>query len=139
MLLAQRRDGMIGSGNIPNPKLSFLSLPNEVIVARASRLGVCLGVSPSQVNSSVNLLKDVENVRAVTFLKNTMTTEDDDDSRIWVIKQASNLSEDLEEEESETLADHLGVLTQEVRVSRRPKKVGNGVCVKRRSARIEKL
>ena len=99
-----------------------------------------MGVSPSQVNSSVNLLKDVENVRAVTFLKNTMTTEDDDDSRIWVIKQASNLSEDLEEEESETLADHLGVLTQEVRFSsRRTKKVGNGLCVRRRSARIEKL
>ena len=69
-----------------------------------------------------------------------MTTDDDDDSRSWVIKQASNLSEDLEEEESETLADHLGVLTQEVRVSsRRTKKVGNGLCVRRRSARIEKL
>ena len=128
---------MIGSGNIPNPKLSFLSLPNEVIVARASRLGVCLGVSPSQVNSSVNLLKDVENVRAATYLKNTMTT---DDSRSWVIKQASNLSEDLEKEESETLADHLGVLTREVRVSgRQTKNIGNGLSVRRRSARIEKL
>ena len=60
--------------------LSFVSIPNDVIVARASRLGVSLGSSPSVINSSVEHLKAVEESRNLTFLKNSLPPMEEGDT-----------------------------------------------------------
>jgi hypothetical protein len=36
-------------------KYSISTIPNEVVVARAAKLGVSFGLSPSQVNASIRL------------------------------------------------------------------------------------
>jgi hypothetical protein len=50
-------DSPLVSGTKSITKFSIASIPNDVVVARASRLGVLLGESPSQIVSSVNLIK----------------------------------------------------------------------------------
>ena len=52
--LAQQRDS---PGMLSNSKLSFISITNDQIIARASRLGISLGESPSAISSSINLIK----------------------------------------------------------------------------------
>ena len=47
--------------------LSFVSIPNEVIAERASKLGISLGLSSTQVSDSIQNLKEVEEVRNITF------------------------------------------------------------------------
>ena len=46
-LLAEHRDNLWAQGTAP--LRSFLDLPNEVILSRASKLGVSLGLSPSEI------------------------------------------------------------------------------------------
>ena len=56
------------------------------------------------------------------------------------MRNAYNLSEDLGEEEDESSLDQLGLITKKVSVPRRRgKSKGNGLCVQRRSARIDKI
>ena len=43
--LAARRDSMLDAGTGTKRKLSFVNLPNAVIISRASSLGVSLGCS----------------------------------------------------------------------------------------------
>jgi hypothetical protein len=57
---AQIRDYGISSGTKLISKFNLASLPNEIVVARASKLGVSLGVSPSQVDSSIATIKDLD-------------------------------------------------------------------------------
>jgi hypothetical protein len=39
------------------PKFPIASIPNELVVSSAAKLGVSVGVSPSKVSSSINLLR----------------------------------------------------------------------------------
>jgi hypothetical protein len=41
-------------------KCSTTYIPNEIVVGRAAKLGISLGVSPTQVLSSVYLIKDID-------------------------------------------------------------------------------
>lgn len=66
---AEARDDISGSGTNRVPLSSIASIPNEVVIVRASRLGVSLGVSPTEINSSVNLIKNIDLNRTITFLK----------------------------------------------------------------------
>jgi hypothetical protein len=66
---AQIRDYGISSGTKLISKFNLASLPNEIIVARASKLGVSLGVTPSQVDSSIVSIKDLDLERTLTMLK----------------------------------------------------------------------
>ena len=139
MNLADRHDSAFQSGMKFSSNLSFVSIPNEVIAERASKLGISLGLSSTQVSDSIQNLKEVEEVRNITFLKNTLTTAEDVGSHSLVMRKASNLCDDLDEEYEDGLGDQVDLLTQGVKVTRsRMKKVVKRVQV-RRSDRLQKL
>ena len=137
-LLAEHRDNLWAQGTAPHR--SFLDLPNEVILSRASKLGVSLGLCPSETANSISSLKNTEETRNLTFLKNTLKITVGNDVQSMVISKAYNLSEDLDHEEEEELMDHLdpgNIIVKNTR--KRGTKKGVGLSVQRRSARIEKL
>jgi hypothetical protein len=59
----------MASGNTSAFKFSLASFSNDSIVARAAKLGVKLGESPSQILESVNNLKDIDLQRTLVMLK----------------------------------------------------------------------
>jgi hypothetical protein len=67
--VALARDSPSVSGTKSIPKFSITSIPNDVVVARVSRLGVLLGESPSQIVSFVNLIKDLDLNTTLIMLK----------------------------------------------------------------------
>ena len=69
MRIADRRDGFLYAGVSPPSRSSLLKFSNDTIISRASRLGISLGSSPSQMVSSVAVLKEAEDSRRVTSLK----------------------------------------------------------------------
>ena len=102
--------------------------------------GVSLGISPEQIDTSVNTIKNVEETRAITFLNNSLSKLDENDSHSLVIRNASNLCDDLDNEENEPQQDHMGLIIERTIGKRqRTKKKGTGLEIKRRSTRIEKL
>jgi hypothetical protein len=50
-------------------KYSISTIPNEVVVARAAKLGVSFGLSPSQVNALIELLKETDLNRTLIIFK----------------------------------------------------------------------
>ena len=139
MDLADRRDSAFESGTRLSSKLSFVSIPNEVIVARASKLGISLGLSPVQIIDSIKNMKVVEEARNITFLKNSLTTDVNEAPQSLVMRKASNLCDDLDDDYDEDLGDQVDLLTQGVKVKRpHMKKVVKRVQV-RRSDRLQKL
>ena len=70
--------------------LSFVSIPHDVIVARASRLVVSLGSSPAVIKSSVDHLKALEESRNLTFLKNLLPPMEEVDTHSLTLRKASN-------------------------------------------------
>ena len=138
MDLAERRDSAFQSGTRLCSKLSFVSIPNEVIVERASKLGVSFGASPLQVSDSIKNLKEIEEARNITFLKNTLSTDEGEGLQSLVVRKASNLCDDLDDEVEEGLGDQVDLLVQGVKVNRsRMRKVVKRVQV-RRSDRLQK-
>ena len=86
------------------------------------------------------MLKDNEESRAVTFLSNNLHTLEGNDKQSLVMRKASNHCDDNETEVEDDAEDHMGPLIQPTKMSRkRTTKNGNGLSVKRRSARIETL
>jgi hypothetical protein len=105
---AQIRDYGISSGTKLISKFNLASLPNEIIVARASKLGVSLGVTPSQVDSSIDTIKDLDLERTLTMLKRKEINQkilDEGDSSL-VISEASSLCDDLIESAPDELHTH---------------------------------
>ena len=123
MLMAVRRDSMERTGTSPNPRCSFVSFSKELIVSRASKLGISLGTSPSQIENSVENLKVLEESRNLTFLQNNLPPLAEGESHSLVMRKASNLCEDLDNEEAEGLGDHSDLSFQGVKVTCSRKKV----------------
>jgi hypothetical protein len=92
--LAQKKNGHASAGTHHNlkSKVSFLSLSNNQIVARASKLGVSLGVYVDQVASSVQKIKSIEIDHRITYLKNNLVNDVHLDTNSLVICRAVNLS-----------------------------------------------
>ena len=67
--LAQARDEDFGPGNSRAHRFSIASIPDDVVVARAGKLGLSLGLTPNEVATSVSLIKDVDLHRTLTILK----------------------------------------------------------------------
>jgi hypothetical protein len=107
-LLAQQRDHALDSGTSLCAKFSIASIPDDVIKTRASMLGVSLGVSPSQVSSSIKKLKDVDLQRTLVMLHRNEEKVKADVSSVnnLVLDKAFHLSEDLRDEEQQGSADH---------------------------------
>ena len=78
-----------------------------------------MGTSPSQVASSINLLKENKESRAITFLSNNLHTLEDNDKNSLVMRRASNLCDDNENEVEDDAEDHMGSLIQSTKVSRK--------------------
>jgi hypothetical protein len=77
---AQIRDYGSSQGNNLISKFNLASIPNEVVVARASKLGISLGVSNSQINRSIDTVKKLDFERTLTMLKrkeNVLKEHDD--------------------------------------------------------------
>ena len=72
-----------------------------------------LGKSPDEVSNAVFGIKQVEESRALTILKNSLNNLDENSEQSLVMRNAYNLSEDLGEEDDEPLLDQIGLTTDE--------------------------
>jgi hypothetical protein len=79
------------------PKISILNFADNVIIQKASRLGVSLGDSPSLIDVSVKIIKETENERHLTMLKSKVSSNDDPQNLF--VSKVSGLCEDLAEED----------------------------------------
>ena len=118
--MAQLRDS---PGTLSKSRLSILNIPNDEIIARASRLGISLGESPSAITASVNLVKETEYDRSLVILQKNLSTLEDDPKKLLVSK-VSGLCEDLLEEDALTKQDHtdLNSFVAKVKCNRGKKK-----------------
>ena len=130
---------LIAAGTSSYRSLSFVSIPNDVIAACAFRLGISFGTSPSQIDSSVNSLEDLEESRRLNFLQNNLPPVDDEDKNSLFLHKASNLCEDLDNYIEEGLEDYLDLLSRGVKVIGSRKKVVVNKLNLRRSTRLQRL
>jgi hypothetical protein len=140
--LAQRQKEQLltGTSNTSNP--SIIHMSSDQIVSRANKLGISLGNSTEQVLKSVQKIKSLESDRHVTFLKNNLNSVDPSVSPSLVISRASSLSEDLVDDDTESIMDHSDALTLRLVdniVGRRKRKDKEVKLAVRKSARILKL
>jgi hypothetical protein len=122
-------------------KFSFHPLPTELVVKTASKLGVSLGQSPSQIIDSVDLLKEIDLQRTLVMLKKSeeKSRQDTDNQNSLVIHKAIVLSEDLQVEEQQETEGHKDqVLPVAMHKKKKVTKKREGSVV-RRSARIKKF
>jgi hypothetical protein len=103
MGLAQAKNCTTGTSSIT--KLSFYDLPDDVVVHRASKLGVSFGNTSEEIACSVKKLKDVEKDMSLLILKNNLNVNEDDPESLYVSK-VSGLCKDLTEEECAGMMDH---------------------------------
>ncbi|KAM0925823.1 hypothetical protein ACQ4PT_003970 [Festuca glaucescens] len=141
--LAEAQDNMSSPGIIETPKtpnLSIASIPNEVVIARASRLGVSLGKSPGQVSSSIEMIKEVDLHRTLFMLKKKEESASKiiDAESSLVLNHATTLSDDLEIEEHPGSVSHKGSTISMRKVPRANKKKPKENFVVRKSARLNK-
>jgi hypothetical protein len=109
MKQAELRNGSVGSGNKLNLKVSFLSMSDDTIADRASKLGVSLGSSVEEIQQTVNNLKQTEKDRTMHILQKNLdeSLHRDDGPATLVMSRVSNLCEDLVDEESLSEVDAL--------------------------------
>jgi hypothetical protein len=137
---AQARDDILYSGTNISSKFTIASIPNEVVVARASKLGISLGVSPSNVSTSINKIKDIDLQRTLIMLRNKseVQSKEDDTFSSLVMDEANGLSSDLVDEEHPSLEGHKDPPlrpTKPIRVYKR--RIRDVAVVRRCSARLK--
>jgi hypothetical protein len=118
---AQTRDDILYSGTKIPSRFTIASIPNHEVVSRASKLGISLGLSPSNISASVNIIKDLDLQRTLVILKQKEYTasKESNDSTSFVMNDVSRLSNDLVDEEQDTLKDHKDPPSKPTRVYRR--------------------
>ena len=119
-------------------KLSILNIPNDEIIARASRLGISLGESPSAITASVNLVKETEYDRSLVILQKNLRTLEND-PKILLVSKVSGLCEDLLEEDALGNKDHTDPDQMVFKVKSNRGKNGSNQVRVRRSSRLKKL
>jgi hypothetical protein len=102
MLMAQRRDDVAYHGMSTPTKDTVFSMSDAQILEKARALGVSLGGSSEEQFKSLKLLKDNELQRTLTMLDNKKSIIETGEfaPHCLVVSRASNLSEDLDDEES---------------------------------------
>jgi hypothetical protein len=122
-------------------KLSLLSIPDEVLIERASKLGVSLGDCSDKCLKSISVIKNLENDRRIVFLKNNLPDISNSMEHSMVISNASNLCEDLAVDFEEPMVDNQVVSCNGRGTKRgtRCKKEKDIRVSVRRSTRIRKL
>jgi hypothetical protein len=111
-MILQKRDEIPAIGTPKIQPNSLLSFSDEQIIQHANSLGVSLGNSHQENVISVNLMKEIELGRMLTVLEKNdkKTINNDFDSSCLIVSRASNLCEDLENEE-DLLGDELNKVT----------------------------
>jgi hypothetical protein len=106
--IAKHRDQASDSSNSYISRFSIASFSNEVIEAKAVKLGVSLGSSLSLVLHAVNDSKDVDLQRTLVMLKRNEEKVKNiaDDISTAVLQDAIDLCADLDEEEQQGSFDH---------------------------------
>jgi hypothetical protein len=97
---ASARDPSSYSGTKNLPHYTIASFSDEVILSRANKLGVSLGVSNNEVIESITLLKDTDVARTLFVLKrNEEKNKEKNDFHITnLIDEADKLCDDILEE-----------------------------------------
>jgi hypothetical protein len=136
-MILQKRDEIpvIGTPKIqPN---SLISSSEDEIIQHANSLGVSLGNSHSENIASVNLIKEIEMGRMLTVLekKDKKTSNTAFDSACLIVSRASNLCEDLENEE-DFVGDELNKFTPIITKDKKRRKKSYDKNNVRRSNRI---
>jgi hypothetical protein len=102
-MMVQKRDSSSDAGSDFVSIFLISSICNEVVIARVSRFGFFLDMSPSQFTSSLTTIKDVELQRTLVILQRSKEKVKEEVSTLSssVIAEAKELSVDLEEEEQQ--------------------------------------
>jgi hypothetical protein len=82
-------------------KLSFSKFLDSEIVARATMLGVSLGANISETKCSISALKQLEEDRRITYLKNNLNENLENEMESSILHTANQLSSDLAIEDRE--------------------------------------
>jgi hypothetical protein len=103
VLLANKKNALDMSDTKSKSKsmLSILSLSDDEIISRASKLGVSLGSSDTDRKKSANIIKKLESDRRVILLSNNLNQNTERDKTSAVMTRASLLCEDLVDEMEE--------------------------------------
>jgi hypothetical protein len=91
--LAERRFHAITPGTRPN--LSFSKFSDFEIESRATTLGVSLGSNASETKCSISALKQIEEDRRITYLKNNLNENLEEERECSILCTANQLSSDL--------------------------------------------
>ena len=137
---AQAKDDILYSGTRIPSKFTFASIPNDVVAARASKLGISLGSSASEVSKSIESIKDIDLNKTLIMLKNKKEALDkqDDNQNSFILRKANCLSSDLIEEENASLDGHLDPPHRPVKpIKINKRKVPQVDVVRRCSARLK--
>jgi hypothetical protein len=138
--LAEKRFHTLSPGTKTN--LSFSKFSDIEIVARATTLGVSLGSNTSEIQQSINSLKQTEEDRRVTYLQNNLNESLGVETECDILNTANHLCSDFDLEDSVApmgdFADPSLAMPIKSLLKRNKKKAANlGVPV-RRSTRIKK-
>ena len=87
-------------------KLSLRSLSASEIKSRSVRLGISLGSSNEQVESSILTILNLEQEREMIYLNNSLPPSKDKAESSLVLKRAINICEDLVDDDAEFSGDH---------------------------------
>jgi hypothetical protein len=139
---AQIRDYGATSGTGLISKFNLASIPNEVLAARASKLGISLGTSPNQIDSSIASIKNLDLERTLIMLKRKESSlkEQDEGDSSFVINEATSLCEDLIESVPDVSHSLKGELSRGGRaktLARKSKKKGMNTIGVRRDSRLK--
>lgn len=124
MALAQKRDELSAQGMKKPQPVSILSFSDAQIIDTASSLGVSLGSSHSERVVSAKIIKNYELMRTLTILEKKVEPSSslaESVPHCLVVSRASNLSEDLEDEEN-LEEDNRCMIPPVVQKERKPRK-----------------
>ena len=135
---ASERDSFL-SGTKSITKFSIASIPKDTVIARASKLGVSLGSSSSQVDASISRINDIDLDRTLIMLK-----RNEDKQKLSVesvgcsiLNKALEMSTDLAEEEHSGSPGHKDLDSPVLAKKRVYAKKKKEVSIVRRSIRIQ--
>ena len=139
MASAQRRSNPSTSGISSVKNKSLLSFSSDQIISAAHGLGISLGTSKKDEIASANLILDNERNRSLTMLQTneSNTSLGDKAPHCLVVTRASNLCEDLVDDE-ETPEDTLLEVPPVKKTNRQKKKKNSNEKIPlRRSTRVK--
>jgi hypothetical protein len=139
--LTEAKNKGSSSGTFNNTKFFLQSIPHENVIATASKLGVSLGDSQSDVLNTLNMINRNDSKRTLIMLSKNLEEKIPDQIEMEenILNKANNLSQDLVNEEFVESDDILNLTLADIKKNRVfKKKVSVKKPVARRSARLKK-